>query len=118
MGTAQQHQRRAEHHLTLLDTIPDGYPDWLAMVAFRAAVELVEKAFAEQDLHHQGHAQRKRAVRQSFPRLAKSYHALYNASFCARCEPMEQCLDVEEVRRELIRKRLSEIREFVASGSR
>jgi hypothetical protein len=46
MATAAEHQEKANRHLRFLNQISDEFPDWLAVVAFYAAVELVEKLLA------------------------------------------------------------------------
>lgn len=95
--------------------IPEQYPDWMATVAFCAAAELVEKMLARRGLHSPRHEDRKPAVREHFPRILAPYHALYNAWLSAQSESMNHWLDAEEVRRELINRRLGQIREFAAS---
>ena len=46
MGTAAKHEEKAAHHSEFFAEISDRYPDWLATVAFYAAVEYVEGLFA------------------------------------------------------------------------
>ena len=113
MATAAQHRQKAEHHRALLEVIPDEFPDWLATVAFYVAVELVELLLATRDLHTARNEQRKRTLRREFPRLLASYGALYNAAICARSEPEDSWLSAEEVRKELIGRRLGEIDDYV-----
>jgi hypothetical protein len=119
MGTATQHEEKARHHLQFLGTISDDYPDWLATVAFYAAVELIELLFADHDdFHSQNHEDRNRSIHQRFPRLAKPFKALYNASLDSRYQAMEHWLSAEEVRRELVDRRLAHIKSFVESHRR
>jgi len=118
MGTAAQHQQKAEHHLRFLDTILDDYPDWLATVAFYVAVELVESMFSgRNDAHSKNHENRNNFVRRNYPSIHKDFKALYNASLDARYESTEHWLSASEVRKELIVKRLAHIRGFTASHS-
>ena len=117
MATAAEHRQRAEHHRALLGAVPDEFPDWLATVAFYVAVELIETLLATRGLHSLRDEQRKRTVRREFPKILAAYSALYNAALCPRCEPKEHWLNAEEVRRELIDKRLAKIQEFVVSQS-
>jgi hypothetical protein len=115
MGTASEHTEKTIHHLQFLEGISDEYPDWLATVAFYAAVELVEQLFADFGVHSRGHEDRNQSVRRRYPSIAAAYKALYNASLDARYEGMSHWLSADEVRRELIARRLSHIRSFVES---
>jgi hypothetical protein len=118
MATAADHQAKADHHLAFLQTIPDQFPDWLATVAFYAAVELVERLRAERGQHSRSHEDRKNAVRKDFPSIFKDYHDLYNASLDARYMSLSHCLDVKDVRDVLIGRRLQHIIKFAASHSK
>ena len=115
MGTAAQHRQKAEHHLRFLDAISDEYPDWLATVAFYAAVELVESLFSGRDAHSKSHEDRNNFVRRNFQSIHRDFKALYNASLDARYESCGHWPSVGEVRTELIGKRLAHIRSFVDS---
>jgi len=118
MGKPAEHKAKAEHHYVFLERIPDEFPDWLATVAFYTAVELIEKLFAERGFHSRSHEDRNRNVIKQFPSIHPAYKALYNASMNARYESMEHWLTTQEVRTELIAKRLSHIRSFVTSPGR
>jgi hypothetical protein len=115
MGTQIQHQQKAEHHLAFLGTISDDYPDWLATVAFYAAVELVEVLAAIRGHHSTSHEGRKDYVRKNLVRIHQAFHKLYNASLDARYEPLSQCLSAQDVRKELIDRSLKQIQSFAAS---
>jgi len=115
MGTVAQHREKANHHLAFLETIPDEFPDWLATVAFYAAVEFVEMLLADRGLHSKSHEDRKLAVRRDFKRLFRHYHALYNASLNARYEAMEHRLNASEVRSHLIEVCLKHIQQFATT---
>jgi hypothetical protein len=115
MGTAAQHQHKAEHHLRFLATISDDYPDWLTTVAFYAAVEVVEGMLATRSFHSKNHEDRKNAVRHDFNSIYKAYHALYNASLDTRYQSSEHWPSAGEVRDKLIGMRLAHIRSFAAS---
>lgn len=115
MGTATQHLEKAESHLRFLDIIPDAFPVWLITVAFYEAVELAESLLADRGIHSKSHEERKRSIREQFPSIHAPYHALYNASMDARYEPLSHCPSVEDVRRELLEKRLKHVRSFFAS---
>ncbi len=118
MGTPAEHQAKAEHHLEFLEHISDEFPDWLATVAFYAAVELIENFFAERGFHSNTHEEHNRKVLSDLRSIHKAYKALYNASLDARYESMEHWLGAEEVRAELISNRLSHIQAFVTSPHR
>jgi len=115
MGTAAEHEEKAAHHLEFLAEISDRYPDWLATVAFYAAVECVERLFARYDIHSRDHEDRKRFVRQRYPSIFGAYKALYNASLDARYEGRNRWLPVEEVRRNLIARHLGVTGRFKTS---
>ncbi len=115
MGTATEHEEKARHHLAFLIEIRDEYPDWLATVAFYSAVELVGRLFAQHGVHSRGHEDRNQSVQRRYPSIAAAYKALYNASLDARYQDMNRWLSAEEVRRELIARRLSHIQSFVES---
>jgi hypothetical protein len=117
MGTAAQHQQKAEHHLRFLGAIADDYSDWLATVAFYAAVELIERLLSDRGRHSKNHEDRNNAVRRDYQNIHKAFKALYNASLDARYESLEHSLPAAEVRKELIEKRLAHIQSFVASHS-
>ncbi len=117
MAMPAEHQAKADRHLAFLATISDDYPDWLATVAFYAAVELIEKLLARHGHHSQSHFDRKTALKRHFPNAAlnRAYYDLYGASLDARYLSVEQCPDVKDVREILIAKRLEHIRQYVAS---
>lgn len=117
MGTTAQHQAKADHHLAFLRTIPDDFPDWLATVAFYAAVELVERLLAERDLHSKSHEDRNQCIRRDFRRIHKDFKALYNASLECRYGCRERCLSTSEVQEKLIDGALHHVQTFVASRS-
>ena len=86
MPTAAEHQEKVESHLKFLQQIGDEFPDWLAIVAFYAAVELVEKLLAKHGHHSDDHFQRKKCSKRFHPnrQLNDAYFDLYNASLAAR----------------------------------
>ncbi|MEI8374880.1 MAG: hypothetical protein WCJ35_18815 [Planctomycetota bacterium] len=116
MGTPLQHEEKAKHHQQFLQSIPDDYPDWLSIVAFYVAVELLEMMLAdEHDYHSKCHEDRNQTIYGQYRSISASFKALYNASLDARYQPKDHALSAEEVRRELIDKRLGQIRSFVES---
>lgn len=117
MPTAVEHQEKAESHLRFLSQIGDEFPDWLATVAFYAAVEFVEKLLAKHDHHSDDHSGRKRMLKRFYPnrQVNEAYNQLYNASMDARYSPLSECPSVKEVRETLIGKRLKHIQQYVAA---
>jgi hypothetical protein len=64
----------------------DDFPHWVTVVAFYAAVQIVEAVFAADGLHSDDHKSRNRTLK-STPRYAqlwKHYHPLWNDSLIAR----------------------------------
>ena len=114
MGTPSEHKAKAEHHEAFLATISDDFPDWLATVAFYAAVEYVEQLLSDRGHHSRDHADRKRALKQHFPnrQLNRAYNDLYNASLDARYLSLGQSPSAKDVRAILIEKRLRMVREY------
>jgi hypothetical protein len=115
MGTAAEHEEKAIHHLEFLAEISDRYPDWLATVAFYAAVELVERLFSQYGVHSRSHEDRNRTVLRRYPSIARAYKVLYGASFDARYGGISSWMPIKEVHRELIDRHLNHIRSFVES---
>ena len=118
MGSAAQHREKAEHNQAFLDSISDDYPDWLTTVAFYVAVELIETLAAERGCHNRNHEDRKHFVRRNCRQIFQAYHSLYNAGLEARYEPRDHALPADEVRSDLIERRLSHIRKYVASHTK
>lgn len=119
MGNQAEHHAKAISHKKFLETISDEFPDWLATVAFYAAVELVEQLLAERGHHSKSHFDRKQALKKHYPHrtLNQAYHDLYNASLDSRYLPSEKSPSSEDVRNILIGKRLKFIEDYVGSKS-
>lgn len=117
MGTAAEHQDKAESHLRFLGQITDDFPDWMATVAFYTAIEFVEKLLAKHGHHSTDHFSRKTALKRYYPdrQLNAAYYELYNASLDARYLPQSKCPSAKDVRDILIGKRLKHISQYVAS---
>jgi hypothetical protein len=120
MGTSSEHKNKANRHLAFLATIPDEFPEWLATVAFYAAVELIEKLLADHGVHSESHHDRRTALKRLFPShaLNRSYSDLYNASMDARYLSIADCPSIQVVREILIKQRLQHIIAYVASHSK
>lgn len=88
MPTADQHQKRTDHHLAFLQTIdPDEFCDWMGVVAFYAALHLVEKMRAFAGEHSDDHQERREYVRHHHPAIFASYRGLFDISMAARYHP-------------------------------
>ena len=62
-GKSSGTSAKAASHKKFLQTISDDFPDWLATVAFYAAVEMVEQLLAERGHHGESHHDRKVALK-------------------------------------------------------
>lgn len=117
MATAAEHQEKADSHFKFLGQIADEFPDWLAIVAFYAAVELIEKLLARHGHHSKDHFARRSALKRHYPnrQFNQAYADLYNASLDARYQPLSECPSAKLVRETLIGKRLQHISQYVAT---
>lgn len=119
MASDREHQEKADHNRAFLNSIAaDEYCDWIAVVAFYAAVHLVEKLRALRGQHSQDHQERNTAVRGDFRRIHRHYRELYNWSLVARYDMTKDFrLSAKDVRTILVDQHLVEIEKFVASQS-
>jgi hypothetical protein len=76
--------RSIERTLSLLDDYDADHWDWVAILAFYAALHWLDASFADGGLHPSNHRQRNRAV-QGLP-IWDEYHELYSVSRIARYE--------------------------------
>lgn len=108
---------KADRHARFLATISDEFPDWLATVAFYTAVEWIEMMLAGRGHHSKSHFDRKSALKKHFPNRAlnEAYNTLFNASLDARYLSIERCPAVDQIRSELIARRLDHITKYAAS---
>lgn len=87
MPTADEHQRQADHNERfLLGIDEDEFCDWLATVAFYAALHLVEKLRAFENEHSLNHADRRQFVRARHPQIFVPYRQLHDTSRRMRYE--------------------------------
>ena len=89
MPNSKQHREQASHNTAFLAAIDvQRFPDWAAVVAFYAAVHLVERLRAKVGEHSINHIDRLAFLRRPAYRntLFKAFHVLYNASLIARYE--------------------------------
>lgn len=117
MATAAEHQEKADRDFKFLGQIGDEFLDWMVIVAFYAAVELIEKLLARHGHHSRDHFDRRTALKRYHPnrQLNRAYADLYNASLDARYQPLSECPSAKDVRETLIGKRMQHISQYVAA---
>lgn len=111
MATEDAHLEKAQTNQAFLETIPDEFSDWLAIVAFYKAVHLVEAVFARQGVPSHNHAQRNRRLKRRYPEIWKNFRPLYNASTLLRYT--DRRMDAKQIRKELIENRLKTVEVLV-----
>jgi hypothetical protein len=87
MPSAEEHQERADHNAAFLATIDtDEFADWAAVVAFYAAMHLIEKLRAYLGQHSEKHADRGKFIldRPEFASLDFPYNQLFTYALKAR----------------------------------
>ena len=85
MATEKQHLAKARHNQRMLETVDPQFPDWIATVAFYAAVHLVEAGFIRQGGSNSNkHSERNRRLKQHFPGVWRKFQPLWNLSKVAR----------------------------------
>lgn len=104
MAGIDDHLQQWMSNRTLLEKIPDEWPDWMATIAFYAAVHAVEAVFALDNVHSNGHDARnlrlKRVNKYSFLHL--NFQPLFNAAFNARYHCKRGWLPVQNVKNILV----------------
>ena len=111
MATEDAHLKKAQTNQAFLETIPDEFSDWLAIVAFYKAVHLVESIFARQGTPSNNHTQRNKRLKRHYPEIWKNFRPLYNASILLRYT--DRRIDAKKIREELIENRLKKLEELV-----
>jgi hypothetical protein len=122
MPNSKQHREKAEHNRAFLATIDvKSFPDWASVVAFYAAVHLVERLRAKTNEHSVNHEDRIDFLHGKPYRstIFAAYHVLFNASLIARYETASSfatqfaASDVQSI---LIDRNLVTIEKFVAAS--
>ena len=122
MPSATQHQAKADRNRVYLDSgLAAIHPDWAAVVAFYAAVHLVEKLAALErsgPLHNATHGGRQRwlTAHRQHRRIFREYEELKRASELSRygtINQFEQAFDSESVQSQLIDVHLAVIEAHV-----
>ncbi|MCH7596907.1 MAG: hypothetical protein IID35_10145 [Planctomycetes bacterium] len=113
MATEDAHLKKAKTNQAFLETIPDEFSDWLAIVAFYTAVHLVEAIFARQGVPSHNHPQRNRRLKRRYPEIWRNFRPLYNASTLLRYTDLQ--IDAKKIREELIETRLKTVEDLVHS---
>jgi hypothetical protein len=116
MANPKQHQEKADHNRSFLNSLgDDGFCDWMAVVAFYVAVHLVEKLRAYEGKHSTDHVDRNAAVRQQHRPIHTPYHELFNWSLIARYKtPGCFSMPAATVRSVLVGNYLTQIEKYVA----
>jgi len=87
MGKQNEHMKKWEHNRSFLATLSnDQFSDWIATVAFYAAVHAVESVFAATGEHSVSHTARNETLRRNnrFSHIHKHFKHLHDASVVAR----------------------------------
>lgn len=110
MNRVDKHLDKWRHNREFLKSIDDRYPDWMATVAFYAAVHAVEALFAfDNRPSSSNHTNRFDILRYNnrYKNIHKHFHPLYQAARTARYEcDSTSWLPVESIKSELIPKHL------------
>lgn len=123
MPNSRQHQEKAEHNRSFLDSIDiEQYPDWAAVAAFYTAVHLVERlrtrlSSGPGGQHSTDHQDRLAFVQRHHRRIHQPYHELFNASTLARYETLHSFntqITADDVRDTLVNQDLVAIETYVA----
>ena len=124
MPSAAQHQAKANRNRVYLDSgLSAIHPDWAAVVAFYAAVHLIEKLAALErsgPIHNATHSVRQRwlTAHRQHRRIFRDYEELKRASEVSRygtINQFEQVYDSESVQSQLIDVHLAAIEAYVHS---
>lgn len=111
MPNQKDHRSRAAHNHKFLETIPDEFADWLAIVAFYEAVHLVEMVFATlKRSHNRTHGERNKRLKREYPHIWRAFYPLWNYSKLARYECTS--INVQHVRYKLIAVDLQRVRDL------
>ena len=122
MPSAAQHQAKADRNRVYLDSgLAAIHPDWAAVVAFYAAVHLVEKLAALErsgPIHNASHSGRQRwlTAHRQHRRIFREYEELKRASELSRygtINQFEQAYDSASVQSQLIDVHLAAIEAYV-----
>ena len=105
--------RSIERTLSLLDDYDADHWDWVATLAFYAALHWLDASFADSGLHPSNHRQRNRAA-QSLP-IWDEYYELYSVSRIARYEAAHVTRRVALTMRD---QSLPAVRSWVQQGKR
>jgi hypothetical protein len=123
MPNSKQHQDKAQHNRTFLNSLDlHQYADWASVAAFYTAVHLVERLRTHlrdpADQHSIDHGDRLRFVQRSHRGIHTPFHELYNAALVARYQTINsfntQFSDAD-VKSILVDTYLVEVEKYVAS---
>lgn len=124
MPSEAEHEAAYQDNRAQLNANPgilQSCPRWGAVIAFYAAVHLVERLAAREGIDHQGHSQRETWLArhgQHGRRIYRQYLALKTASVVARYEPLtrfQSSFGGNMVESILVNRSLAHIEAYVAS---
>ena len=125
MATSSEHRSKWQHNRAFLDSITqDRYSDWMATVAFYAAVHCVETLLVHDKLDHgMTHEGRNDCLKRinRYKKIWENFRPLYEASLVARylchnnqsCPSFDQWISVADVKKRLIGGHLHEVEKSV-----
>ncbi len=116
MPGQEAHRAKAQHNQGFIERIGDAFADWLVIAAFYKAVHIVEMLRAVEGQHSRGHHERNTYLKTKHPNIWFEYYHLYGFSIQARYYCTR--IDVDEVRSELIGKRLPALERLVEGEMR
>ena len=111
MPEQEAHRAKAKHNQNVIEIIGDEFADWLVIAAFYKAVHIVEMLRAVEGEHSRGHYERNTYLKSEQPNIWVEYYHLYDFSIQARYYCTK--INADEVRRELIGKRLPALERLV-----
>jgi hypothetical protein len=121
MGKANEHQIKWAHNRAFLASIVHdaAYADWMATVAFYAAVHAVEAMFAKDGFHSTNHQIRIETLTRvnKYQQVWRHYSPLYNAAMVSRYD-CSGWLPAQDVINILIRRHLISLEQSVMQVAR
>ena len=111
MPEAKKHLDKYQHNKTLLNTELFSntieYNDWSIIISFYAVLHVIEKSFAELNMHFPGHTSRNKFLfsTKKYENIAPKYHTLYNQSIKARYK----CIKITNSDVQTVKKLVEEI---------
>ena len=114
MATEADHFKKAESNKRFLSKIDDEFCDWIAIVAFYAAVHFVEALLAKNGMPSNSHRERNSSLRQNYPSIWEHFQPLYNVSKWLRYTNCE--LSATHIKTHLVDGRLADVESAVRTA--